>query len=203
MMLISLIEAARRLGERQQWIRGAVNAGILESAPFRDDIGVYEFQVEALRRMVFEGSRWDEATQDTVLDLLAGLPVSSLDGGELRKLRTRLRATEEAELAGQFLVGRVTLCRANVEQHRRIDSAKSGVQRLSGVGLSVIATRSARVEIERYGLERDPEGDVVLVDGAARHQIVLEAFAYVVYGNKRERSSGRKWLIRRRREAFE
>lgn len=203
MVLISLFEAARRLGERPQWVRDAVEAGFLESSPFGDDLGIYARQIEGLRRMVLEGPRWDEPLRETVLDLLAGFPVSNTHGAELRRLRDRLRAAEEAELAGQILAGRVTFYRASAEQHRRIDSANLGRQGLVGSGVSVIVNRNTRVEIQRYGLVLDPEGDVIWVEGAPRHHAVIEAFAYAVYGNARERSGGRKWLIQRRREAFE
>ncbi|MHA3684230.1 hypothetical protein ACXR2W_08240 [Leucobacter sp. HY1908] len=201
-MITTTLDAAQTLGVTQRQVQNAVMNGLLTGQRIGNALAVYERQVFALRRMKVSGRRWDRETVVAALDLLSRSPVTTLQGSQLSRLKAKLRTMSDAELAGRVLAGNVTLYRANAEQQRNIGSALAGQTVLVGAGTSVIVDQDADYAAQSLGLHADPEGNVVALDGNAKHDAVIEALAYTVYGSARERSAGSTWLKTRRSEVF-
>lgn len=193
-MLTSTSEAATILGTSRRQVQYAVQNGLLGAQRIGNTLAVYEREVFALRRMKLTGRRWNDATLVAVLDLLSGIPVAAVQGSQLSRLKARVRVISDAELAGAALAGNVTLYRASSEQLRTMQSTLSGQTALAGDGTAVLVGRDLAATARRLRLVGDPEGNVIAVNGNARHTAVLEALSYTVYGSARERSAGRAWL---------
>lgn len=201
-MITSTLDAAEVLGITQRQVQNAVKDGLLSAQRIGNSLAVYERQVFALRRMKLSGRRWSHETVLAALNLLSGTTVTTANGSQLSRLKTKLRTISDAELAGRVLAGKVTLYRATAEQQRSIGSALTAQTALNGAGTSVIVDQDTASTARSLGLHADPEGNVVAFDGSSMHAAVIEALVYTVYGSSRERSSGSAWLKARRAETL-
>ncbi|GAA1320364.1 hypothetical protein GCM10020360_08030 [Nonlabens tegetincola] len=183
-------------------MQNAVREGLLASHRFGNSLGVYERQVFALRRMRLAGRRWEGATLVAALDVLSGLPVTTLHGSQLSRLKARLRTMPDAGLAGHVLAGKASLYRAGADRGRESDTIFAGQAALVGGGTSVIVEPDANRLVASLGFTPDPEGNVIAIDGDPRHYDVIAALVYTVYGATRERSAGARLLRERRSESL-
>jgi hypothetical protein len=103
---------------------------------------------------------------------------------------------DSGALAGQILRGRAELRRATNDDIKRQFVPRLVLElglSFSG-GTGVLVAENVGVAARRARLGRDDEGDIVAIEGIARHREVLEALALIAYGDTRESEAASRWI---------
>lgn len=195
-MKLTAEQAARELGISARQVRRAAASGRIEAARHGSAHAVSAKHVRMASRTSHHGRDWSDTTCSAALDLLSSRLTSEVEGSTRSRLKGRIRQMEAGALAGQILRGRAELRRATSDDIKRQFTPRLvlelGLSSSGGTGVLVaenigVAARSAR-------LGRDDEGDIVAIEGIARHREVLEALALIAYGDTRESEAASRWI---------
>lgn len=181
-------EAADRIGVSQRQLQrfGVERVGASYVIPDR--------QLLALKRSRATGRRWAVRTVLASLDLLSGGEAPYMTTSERSRLKRRLREMDLGALCGQILQNRVELRRSSSAAAPPAASILGELGLAGSGGTGVLVAEDAASEARLQRLSKDPNGNVVTVTGQRQHRKLLEAAAFVVYGDSRESRAARAWL---------
>ena len=197
-MHVSVSQGAAELALSSRQLRRQAASGRVAAHRYGRGYVIAERQLQVMHRTTHRGRPWNDRTKRAALDLLATGATVELSGSDRSRLKQRLRSVAVNVLAGQILAGRASLRRAisTDDTRRHLPTIIGELGLSSSGGLGVLVAPDPTLAARRARLGVDDSGDVVVVEGDARHTRVLEALALYAYGDARESAAAADWLSR-------
>lgn len=196
-MFMSTVEAAAELGISDRQVRRAVEGGHIQAEHVAGRLALYEKQVYAYKRARRRGRNWSGETRLAALDMLNGIKTEHIAGSQKSRLKARLRGMDAAALASHILAD-VAVTYDSGGREVVGDSALHSELGLVGAFTQVLVAHGSKREAAKRRLARNHNGNVIVIEGDAKHQCALEAAALYTHGDTRERAAAERWIEQRK-----